>query len=209
MNDLNLAQGDVLVVVDVQNDFVTGSLAVPEAADVIAPLNRYIAAFAHKGLRVVATRDWHPADHQSFREQGGPWPAHCIAKSAGAAFAAGLRLPVGVWLVSKATQSGREAYSAFEGTDRERRLQRLNAKRLFVGGLATDYCVLRTVLDAIGHGYATFVLADAIRAVDVDPGDGERAEAEMRGAGAVFVRLEDFEAEAGLKGWALSPNVNP
>ena len=192
MTQFALLKGDALVVVDVQNDFVSGSLAVPGGAEVIAPLNAYLAAFAHRGLHVVASRDWHPADHMSFREQGGPWPAHCVANTPGAAFVEGLRLPDGVMLVSKATEPGREAYSAFEGTDLHRRLRRLGIKRLFVGGLATDYCVLRTVMDALTLGYEIFVLEDAIRAVDVNAGDGARAVDEMRREGAHFVSLEDL-----------------
>lgn len=192
MTHSQLMPGDVLVIVDVQNDFVTGSLAVPGAADIIAPLNRYIALFVRNGLRVVATRDWHPASHMSFKEQGGPWPSHCVAQTPGAAFAPGLHLPEGAWLVSKATSPMREAYSAFERTDLDHRLKGFGAKRLFVGGLATDYCVLRTVLDALARGYITFVLEDAIRAVDVAPGDGDNAVAAMQRDGAAFVRYDEL-----------------
>lgn len=195
-----LRKGDVLVVVDLQNDFVTGSLAVPGGAEVIAPLNAWIEAFEREALPVVATRDWHPANHCSFNDQGGPWPPHCVAGTQGARFAPGLRLPAGAWLVSKATRPDRDAYSGFEGTDFGRRLRRLRAKRLFVGGLATDYCVLRTVVDSCRHGYETFVLGDAIRAVDVHPGDGDEAEAAMIRAGASFVRLDDLFEEAPLHG---------
>lgn len=195
-----LRHGDVLVVVDVQNDFVTGSLAVPGGAQVIPALNHYIREFTRAGLRIVATRDWHPPRHFSFREQGGQWPAHCVAGTQGAAFAPQLRLPEDSWIVSKATHPSREAYSAFEGTDLAMRLKRLGAKRLFVGGLATDYCVLRTVLDALAKGYETWVLADAVGAVEVNPGDGDRAEDEMRRAGAHFVCFEDLVPEAQLRG---------
>ncbi len=190
-----LRRGDVLVLVDVQEDFVSGSLAVPDGAGVIGPLNACVAAFHEAGLVVVATRDWHPATHQSFREQGGPWPAHCVAHTPGAAFARGLKLPEGTWLVSKATRPAREAYSGFEGTDLDARLKRLGARRLFVGGLATDYCVLRTVLDARSRGYETFVLTDAIRAVDAKPGDGDAAEDEMIRAGARFTTTAEVLGE--------------
>ncbi|HEX4943981.1 MAG TPA: isochorismatase family protein [Usitatibacteraceae bacterium] len=190
-----LRNDDVLVIVDVQNDLVSGSLAVPGGAEVIAPLNRYIEAFVRKGLRVVATRAWHPADHRSFRENGGPWPTHCLARSPGAAFAPGLRLPDGSLLVSKATAPDREAGSGFAGTDLDHRLRRLGAKRLFVGGLATDQCVLRTVLDARRLGYGVFVLADAIRAMDLRPGDGDNAEAEMQREGAVFIHFDSLTEE--------------
>ena len=195
-----LRKGDVLVVVDVQNDFVTGSLAVPGGGEVVAPLNAWIETFEREALPVVATRDWHPANHISFRDQGGPWPPHCVAGTQGAGFAPVLRLPAGTLLVSKATRPDREAYSGFEGTDLGARLRRLGAKRLFVGGLATDYCVLRTVVDARRNGYEAFVLADAIRAVDVHPGDGDEAEAAMSRAGASFVRLADLLEEPRLHG---------
>jgi nicotinamidase/pyrazinamidase len=199
IRDGALRRGDVLLIVDVQNDFVSGSLAVPGGGEVIAPLNAWIRAFEHLGLPVVATRDWHPGDHCSFVEQGGQWPPHCVGGTEGAAFAKALKLPAGTWLVSKATRPDREAYSGFEGTDLDRRLRQQQAKRLFVGGLATDYCVLRTVLDARSRGYETYVIADAIRAVNVKPGDGEQAQDEIIRAGASFVTLEDFldEARAG------------
>ncbi|MBL0141699.1 MAG: isochorismatase family protein [Betaproteobacteria bacterium] len=192
MSSLILGKGDVLVVVDVQNDFVIGSLAVPEGAAVIAPLNRYIGAFSRKGLRVIATRDWRPANHKSFIDQGGPWSAHGVAMSEGAAFVPGLKLPDGYWLVSKSTHPERESRSAFDGTDLARRLKRLGAKRLFVGGLATDHGVLHSVLGARALGYETFVLADAIRAADLKPGEGDDAQAWMQREGALFVWLEDF-----------------
>jgi len=192
-----LRAGDVLVVVDVQVDFVSGALAVPHAGEVIAPLNECIEVFAREALPIVATRDWHPADHASFRDQGGPWPRHCVADSPGAAFFPGLALPADAWIVSKATRRYAEAYSGFEGTDLGARLQRARARRLFVGGLATDYCVLRTVLDALASGYVTFVIEDAIRAVNVRPGDGEAALGRMRAAGAVFLRHGDLLLEAG------------
>lgn len=195
-----LRQGDALVIVDVQNDFVSGSLAVPHGDDVVAPLNRYIDAFVHARLPIVATRDWHPPDHQSFRERGGPWPRHCVAGTAGAAFVAELALPLTAWIVSKATDRAQEAYSGFAGTDLGPWLERAGVQRLFIGGLATDYCVLRTVLDARSRGYDTFVLADAIRAVDVKPGDGAAACEQMRQAGAAFVHFEDLVDEAGCVG---------
>jgi nicotinamidase/pyrazinamidase len=190
-----LQHGDVLLVVDMQSDFVSGALAVPDAAAVIAPLNRYIREFVQRDLRVVATRDWHPPHHMSFREEGGPWPPHCVAGTEGAAFTGRLKLPPNAWIVSKATHPSREASSAFEGTDLAARLTRLRARRLFVGGLATDCCVLRTVLGALGHGFETWVLADAIRPVEVNPGDGDRAEDEMQRAGAHFVCFEDLFPE--------------
>lgn len=177
--------GDVLIVVDVQNDFLPGgSLAVPQGDAVVAPLNRYAAAFAVRGLPIYATRDWHPANHCSFKAQGGPWPPHCVADSAGARFAPGLELPAQTTVISKAATADKDAYSGFEGTDLDDRLRAQGVQRVFVGGLATDYCVLNTVRDARRLGYETFLLTDAIRAVNVDPDDGRNAENEMRRLGA-------------------------
>jgi nicotinamidase/pyrazinamidase len=179
--------GDALLIVDVQNDFLPGgSLAVPDGDLVIAPLNRWLARFAAAGLPVFATRDWHPADHCSFRAQGGPWPPHCVAGTAGAQFAAALDLPPACVVVDKATRPEVEAYSGFAGTDLHQWLQALALRRLFVGGLATDYCVLNTVLDALKLGYRVELLLGAIRAVDVTAGDGDRAVAAMTTAGVTL-----------------------
>ena len=180
--------GDALVVVDVQNDFLPGgSLAVPRGDQVIAPLNRWIARFAAAGLPVYATRDWHPVDHCSFAAQGGPWPPHCVAGTPGAEFADALGLPSDATVIGKATRQDADAYSGFAGTDLHERLRHAGVKRLFVGGLATDYCVLNTVRDALDLGYGVVLLTAAVRAVDVRPGDGDRALAEMIAAGAVAV----------------------
>jgi nicotinamidase/pyrazinamidase len=185
---VTLQRGDALILVDVQYDFLPGgSLAVPRGDEVVHALNRYIALFQQRGLPVFATRDWHPPQHCSFREQGGPWPPHCIAGSDGARFAALLDLPCDVRIISKATATQTDAYSGFEGTELTELLRQAGVSRVFVGGLATDYCVLNTVRDARRFGFGAMLLADAIRAVDVAPGDGERAIAEMLGAGAVAI----------------------
>lgn len=189
-----LAAGDALLVVDVQNDFLPGgSLAVPHGDEVIAPLNRYITLFTGKGLPVFATHDWHTPDHCSFRPQGGIWPPHCVAGTAGAAFPAALALPAGAQIISKADASSKDAYSGFEGTSLNTLLQSTGIRRVFVGGLATDYCVLSTVKDALRYGYETLVLGDAVRAVNVQPGDGERAMEDMQRLGATVVCLEEIE----------------
>ena len=189
--------GDALIVVDVQRDFLPGgSLAVPHGDRVVPPIDRCIGAFARRGLPVFASRDWHPADHCSFREQGGPWPPHCVAGSPGAAFADGLRLSHDMGIVSKATAPHLDAYSAFAGTDLSQRLAAAGVARLFVGGLATDYCVLQTVTDALAAGLRVVVLRDAVAAVDVHPGDGERAIARMRELGASFADSAEVLAAA-------------
>ena len=184
--------GDALVVTDVQNDFVTGTLAVPGGDAIVAPLNRAIEAFQARGLPVVAIRDWHPPGHCSFAATGGPWPEHCVQGSAGAEFVAGLRLGPGVLVVSKGTDPDAEAYSGFKGTTLADQLRARNVRRLFIGGLATDYCILNTVQDAIDAGFAAVVLSDGIRAVDVHPGDGAKAEGEMRRAGARFAQTGEI-----------------
>jgi nicotinamidase/pyrazinamidase len=187
--------GDALIVVDVQNDFLPGgALGVPHGDEVVPVLNRYIERFDRLGLPIVATRDWHPADHCSFAARGGPWPPHCVAQTRGAQFSPALKLPVGTRVVSKATTPDDEAYSGFHGTQLDRDLRELNVKRVFIGGLATDYCVLNTVKDARKLGFDVVLLRDAIRPVEVKAGDGERAEAEMLELGAMPADLEKLAA---------------
>lgn len=192
-NPIEPETGDALLLVDLQNDFLPGgSLAVPRGDEVIPVANRLAASFARRGLPVFATRDWHPEGHCSFREQGGPWPVHCVAESRGAAFAQALSLPPSATVISKATSVEADAYSGFGGTALDRELRAAGARRLFVAGLATDYCVLNTVLDGLRLGYAVVVVTDAMRAVDVEPGDGERSLAKMIEAGAVPVQSTDI-----------------
>lgn len=179
--------GDALVVVDLQRDFLPGgALGVAQGDAVVVAMNEYLALFAANSLPVFATRDWHPTDHCSFVAQGGPWPPHCVAGSSGAAFADGLRLPAGTKVISKATAAQRDAYSGFDGTDLQALLRRANVKRIFVGGLATDYCVLQTVKDACALGFTVLLLRDAIAAVNAQPGDGDRAIEQMQAAGATL-----------------------
>lgn len=193
VTSINLSERDALVVVDVQADFLPGgSLAVSDGDEVVPVLNRYLALARRKRLPVFASRDWHPARHCSFKLSGGPWPEHCVAGTPGAAFAPGLELSADAVIISKGTQEQADAYSAFEGTDLARRLRDIGARRLLVGGLATDYCVRATVSDALAEGFDVLLLQDAIRAVNVKPGDGERAEREMQDAGAARVQIKDF-----------------
>ncbi len=188
---VHLNAGDALIVVDVQNDFLPGgSLAVPLGDEVIPVLNNYIAAFHARKLPIFATRDWHSPDHCSFLQQGGPWPPHCVADTPGAAFAAALELPADARIISKATTWMKDAYSGFEGTGLNELLHNAGIRRVFVGGLATDYCVLNTVRDALLHNYPTFLLEDAVRAVDVQAGDGVRALEEMVRLGAAPIQFE-------------------
>ncbi len=199
--DLPVGPGDALLVVDVQRDFLPGgALGVPRGDEVIPLLNRYITAWQARGLPIVLSRDWHPPDHGSFRERGGPWPPHCVAGTPGAEFAPRLEVPASAIVVSKATDRDREAYSAFDGTDLDARLRAAGVRRLFIGGLATEYCVLWTVRDAIARGFDAVVLADACRPIDVQPGDGRRAEAEMERLGATVVREAAAERQSPLSG---------
>jgi nicotinamidase/pyrazinamidase len=194
-NKIQSQTGDALLIVDVQSDFLPGgNLAVPHGDEVVPVLNCYLQIMAMHNLPVYATRDWHPARHCSFRAQGGPWPPHCIAKTSGAAFAEALQLPPAAVIISKATTVHQDAYSGFQGTNLHRKLHAAKIRRLFIGGLATDYCVLNTVRDALRLGYEVLLLADAIRAVDVQPGDGQRAEQEMIRLGARRITLEKVGA---------------
>ncbi|MGD2062807.1 MAG: nicotinamidase [Nitrospirota bacterium] len=186
--ELSPQAGDALLVVDVQNDFLPGgSLAVPHGDEVIDPLNDYIEVFHRRGLPIFASRDWHPADHVSFAAQGGPWPPHCVAGTEGAEFPASLRLPAEAEVIPKATQVDSDAYSAFQGTGLAEELHSREIVRLFVGGLATDYCVRATAEDAISAGFGVALLSDAVRAVNVRPHDGEEALRAMEEEGAILV----------------------
>jgi nicotinamidase/pyrazinamidase len=190
---VTVGEGDAVLIEDVQRDFLPGgNLAVAGGDGVVPVLNRYLALALSRNIPVFASRDWHPPNHCSFRAQGGPWPEHCVAGTPGAEFAPGLKLPPDAVIISKATAPDAEAYSAFASTDLALRLRELQVKRLLVGGLATDYCVLNTVRDARKAGFEVLLLEDAIRAVNAQAGDGERAEREMREAGAVPVHVGDL-----------------
>lgn len=185
---------DALIVVDYQKDFCPGGALAVEGGDQIASiLNSYIDLFRKADAPIYATRDWHPSDHVSFKERGGQWPPHCIMGSKGAEFQEDLELPGDAKIISKGTDPGREAYSGFEGTGLEDDLKQEGVARLFVGGLATDYCVKNTVLDGLRAGFEAYLLRDATSAVNLQPGDGEVAIDEMAEAGAGVVTIEDLE----------------
>lgn len=187
IEELEVRKNDALIIVDVQNDFLPGgALAVNEGDAVIPVINKYIRIFTANELPIFATRDWHPARHSSFVDRGGPWPSHCVEDSPGAQFAEELALPDDVTIVHKGTEVDKEAYSGFQGTDLADQLQAHSVKRVFVGGLATDYCVLNTVNDALAEGFDVVLLMRAIRAVNLDPGDGSRAIELMLERGAII-----------------------
>ncbi len=176
--------GDALLVVDVQNDFLPGGALGLRGGDaVVAPANRMLAAWRKHGLPVFLSRDWHPDGHCSFAAQGGPWPVHCVAGTRGAEFAAALVTAPDDVVISKATRADKDAYSALDGTPLAAELRARGVGRLFIAGLATDYCVRATGRDARAAGLDVVVLTDAVCAVDVQPGDGERALHELAAAG--------------------------
>lgn len=196
-----MARTSALLIVDVQNDFCPGgALAVPEGDRVVPVLNRYIRRFRELGLPVLASRDWHPEETRHFRELGGPWPPHCVRGTEGAELHPDLELPADATVVSKGTDPADDGYSAFEaeapdGADLETTLREAGVERLFIGGLATDYCVRATVLDAAERGFRPVVLEDAVRGIDLEEGDVARALDEMGRAGATTATLETLEQE--------------
>lgn len=193
MSAIHLDRGDALLVIDMQVDFLPGgALGVAGGHETVAPINHLIELFRAQGLPVFASRDWHPQDHCSFAAQGGPWPPHCVAGSRGAEFAAELALPDDAVVISKADTAQADAYSAFAGTSLSSQLRAREVTRVTVCGLATDYCVLNTVSDALEEGFDTLIVPEAMRAVDVKPGDGSRAMDRMVARGAVPVRLGEL-----------------
>ena len=181
-----------VLVVDVQLDFCPGgALAVPGGDRVVPVLNQILRAAHARRLTVYATRDWHPRASSHFLSGGGPWPVHCVAGSPGARFHPDLRLPEGTQVVSTGIESTSNGYSAFEGclddgTALADDLRRRGITHLVAGGLATDYCVRHSVLDAMRRGWRVTLVTDAIAAVDLTPGDGELALADMRAGGAAL-----------------------
>src|SRR2546428_12556977 len=174
-----------LIVVDVQNDFCPGgTLAVKAGDKIIPPLNALVETFTASNLPVFFTRDWHPPDHCSFKENGGPWPSHCVRNSKGAEFHPDLRVPARALVVGKATEPNKEAYSGFQGTDLSSILKKMGVTELFIGGLATDYCVKNTVGDALREGFLVNVLTDCVMGVNLKRNDSASALKWMKARGA-------------------------
>ncbi len=171
---------DALVIVDPQNDFCPGgSLAVAGGDAIFPALNAVMPLFSH----VLATQDWHPREHRYFQAHGGPWPYHCIQGTPGAEFHPALDRSRVQEVVQKGTDVNLDGYSGFAGTDLAQRLRDRGIRRVFIGGLATDYCVKATAIESVAAGFDTYVLTDAIRPVELQPGDGARALQAMRDAG--------------------------
>ncbi len=185
-----------LVIVDLQNDFCSGgSLAVPGGDKIVPVVNDLIEKFSRAGLPIFVTRDWHPGNHVSFKAQGGLWPPHCVQNTTGARFHPDLRIPDSAAIISKADSPEKDAYSGFEGTGLAALLKDAEVDHIVVCGLATDYCVKATALDGLSRrdpfgkaGLGVTIVEDAIRGVDVQPGDSRKALDEMQAAGALLVR---------------------
>jgi nicotinamidase/pyrazinamidase len=175
-----------LIVVDVQNDFCPGgALAVPHGDEVIEPLNKLIDEFLERGAPVYKSRDWHSPTTKHFAAYGGTWPVHCVRNTPGAEFHPALRDDPRITVISKGL-GDTDCYSAFDETDLAAQLNEQKVEEVVVGGLATDYCVKNTVLDALKNGFKVKAVESAMRAVDLQPGDGARAIDEMREAGAAI-----------------------
>ncbi len=190
---MDIAETDVLIVVDVQNDFGPGgALPVNEGNRIVKMINRVAPRFEH----LAFTRDWHPRDHCSFSDDpqfaDGSWPVHCVANSPGAEFQGDLHVPGDALIVDTAFESDKEAYSGFEGTSLDEELHKRGITRVFVCGLATDYCVKCTALDGRKLDYEVVLVEDACRAIDSPPGSAQEALAEMKAAGVSFCQSRDL-----------------
>jgi nicotinamidase/pyrazinamidase len=182
-----------LLIIDFQNDFTSGgALEVPGGAEIAEPVKRLAPLFDH----VFATRDWHPPDHASFETEGGPWPVHCVQGTHGAELHPAMRDVDVEEVVDVGARPEDEGYSGFEKSKLADLLRDRGVDEVAVVGLATDYCVRASAIDACREGFDTTVVTDAIRAVNVEPGDGERALEEMKGAGATLVSSDAITAPA-------------
>lgn len=174
-----------LIIVDVQNDFCPGgSLAVTRGNEVVPVINAWIEKASEAGAAIFLSRDWHPKNHISFADRGGPWPPHCVQNTPGALFHPGLRIPEGAVVISKASTEDEDSYSAFGGTDLATQLRDRQVSRIWVAGLALDYCVKETVMDALREGFEVRLIEAGTRPVEVAAGDGQRALELMIAAGA-------------------------
>jgi nicotinamidase/pyrazinamidase len=192
-----MQESDALIIIDVQNDFCPGgALPVTDGDRVVPVLNRYIEKFSQQKLQIFATRDWHPEKTKHFKAYGGLWPPHCIQGTRGAEFRTDLALPKDTVVVSGGMAPDEEGYSGFDARDEKGMgladlLHAFGVQRIFVGGLATDYCVKHSVLDGLKHGFKVVLLEDAVRGVNLEPHDSEQAIEEMVRAGAQKVTSLD------------------
>jgi len=181
---------DVLLIVDFQNDFITGSLAVPEAEKLIPIINKCIKKFSI----VIVSRDSHKENHPSFIPQGGPWPDHCVQNTYGAEIHPSIFFPKNTKVATIFKGFNQEAYSAFDRTTLDVMLKVMGTKRLFICGLATDYCVKATTIDATNKTMTeVFLLSDGVKAVNLNDGDGVNALGKIRYAGAKLITIADLK----------------
>ncbi len=193
----SLNKSDALLVTDIQKDFLKGgALPVPQGNEIIPVINDYLRRFKKAKLQVFASRDWHPADHMSFKSQGGIWPPHCIQNTSGAEFHPDLKLPSDTVIVSKATDPKKESYSAFDGTALSESFKENRVERFFICGVATDYCVVNTVVDGKKLGLKAVVLMDAVRGINVMPNDVDEAVKLMLQSGAEQAVSDNFPDDA-------------
>jgi nicotinamidase/pyrazinamidase len=187
---------DGLIIVDLQKDFTPGgALGVAGGDQVVREMSRLARLFAKSDADIYASRDWHPPDHSSFQAQGGPWPEHGVAGTDGAKFHPALVLPRGTTIINKGTDRDKEAYSAFAGTDLAERLRAKGTTRLFIGGVATDYCVRATVLDGLKEGFEVYFIKNASAAVNLNPSDEKNAIKDMVASGAKIIDSSRLKAE--------------
>ncbi|MDD4938987.1 MAG: bifunctional nicotinamidase/pyrazinamidase [Candidatus Omnitrophica bacterium] len=190
-----------LLVVDVQNDFCPGgALGIKQADKIIPAINRYVKIFSAKKIPVLATRDWHPKKTVHFKKYGGVWPEHCVKNTKGARFHPKLRLPKKALLLYKGMDPKKDSYSAFQAQDKEgvslaAFLKAMGITELYLSGLATDYCVKFTTKDAIKKSFKVNILLDAVKGVDLKPGDSAKAIKEMRNLGAKSLTLVKFKRQ--------------
>lgn len=183
-----------LLIVDMQNDFLPGgSLAVAGSEAIITVVNSYIHLFSKAALPIFASRDYHPPGHASFIDQGGQWPPHCVVDTPGVNFHPDILLPEHAVIISKGTDLNKDAYSALDATTLHDKLQQQKIDHLFVCGLATDYCVHATAKDLLNSRYSVTILTDAIKPVDIQPGDGDRALNELITLGATVTQFNTLE----------------
>ena len=198
---MNLRFKKALCIIDVQNDFCSGgALAVPEGDEVVPVLNEYIDFFVKSSFPIFASRDWHPNETKHFKNYGGFWPEHCVQNTKGAQFHPRLKLPENAIIISAGLNFDEDGYSIFEGVDSRgiefpRVLEDLNIKELYIGGLATDYCVKHSVLDALKSGFKVYLLTDAVKGVNINPADSKEALMEMMSNGASMAIFEELSKE--------------
>jgi len=187
---VRLDRSCALMIVDVQNDFMpTGTLPVPDADKIVPVLNKYLEMFASNKLYIFATRDWHPPNHISFKQRGGVWPMHCVKDTLGAEFHNDLKIPRSTTIISKGTEADKECPSGFDGTELAKKLEQNGIKRVLIAGVATDYSVKSTALDAINFGLDVVILEDAVRGIKNNNG----AIKEMQSRGVKMASISELK----------------